>query len=430
MDTFSPKTRAGLSFAEWQSLSPAAAAREVHARVAALPPALRSAAIAWLAPAEQLAAGLAATGADARPPLHGLPYFLKDLFDLAEAPTRAGSSFLAEVRPGPHADCAMVRWMRSAGAAVAGKSHLVEFASGLTGENIHYGDCPHPAFPDRLAGGSSSGSAALVAAGVVPLAVGTDTGGSVRVPAAFCGLHGLRLTPGEPLIRDAFPLSSSCDTVGWFTATATDLNILLGVLDGAAQGEVRPLRGCHLRLADLVAVHDSDTAAACDRAAANLCPHADDTTRQQLRADWQDALATYSTLTMREAFAVHREWMAPQRDRYNPAIWSRYREAGDWPEERIEQAHRAKEAIRQGWERFFESYDYVVLPATATPAPRKSDCTLEFRLNLLALTAPASVGGFPVLTIPVPLRSGLSSGLQVVARTVSSGVFARILDRQ
>src|ERR1019366_9194510 len=107
--------------------------------------------------------------------------------------------------------------------ALAGKSQMVEFASGLTGENPHYGDCPHPRFPERLSGGSSSGSAALVAAGVVPFAIGTDTGGCIRVPAAWCGLYGFRQSPGEELIRDAFPLSPTMDTAGWFTAHAADM---------------------------------------------------------------------------------------------------------------------------------------------------------------------------------------------------------------
>ena len=159
----------------------------------------------------------------AAPPLHGVPYLLKDLFDLAGVPTKAGSTFLDRSDPLTRATAPIVQRLRELGAVLAGKTHLVEFASGLTGENPHYGDCPHPHFPDRLSGGSSSGSAALVAAGVAPLAIGTDTGGSVRVPAALCGLYGFRLTPDDELIRDAFPLAPTMDTAGWFTANAKDM---------------------------------------------------------------------------------------------------------------------------------------------------------------------------------------------------------------
>jgi len=137
----------------------------------------------------------------------GDPYLLKDLFDVPGLPTRAGSSFLPEVREVPAVASRIVREMGAAGAVLAGKTHLFEFAWGLTGENAHFGDCEHPRFQGRTSGGSSSGSAAAVAAGIVPLAIGTDTGGSVRVPAAFCGIYGYRGAPGSPLISDAVPLA-------------------------------------------------------------------------------------------------------------------------------------------------------------------------------------------------------------------------------
>ena len=229
-------------------MSSAEAARRVHAGVAALPPALRRAALSWLKPEAELADELAA-GQRASQPLHGVPYLLKDLFDLAGVPTNAGSTFLNSARGTPAHDSALVRRLRELGAVCAGKTQLVEFAAGLFGDNSHYGDCPHPHFPDRLAGGSSSGSAALVAAGVVPFAIGTDTGGSVRVPAAFCGIHGFRLSPGDDFIRDAMPLSPSLDTAGWFTATAADMltatSALVGPLSNArVAGAPRQLPPC------------------------------------------------------------------------------------------------------------------------------------------------------------------------------------------
>ena len=200
-------------------MGPAQAAREVHGRLAALPSPLRNAALAWVKPEAELGVELTVGGAlrpdsdssDGIPsghkapptahPLHDIPYLLKDLFDLAGVPTRAGSTFLDKIRPTPTHDSRIASALARLGAVCAGKTHLVEFASGLTGENPHFGDCPHPRWPDRLSGGSSSGSAALVAAGVAPLSIGTDTGGSVRVPAAWCGLYGFRLTPGDELDR-------------------------------------------------------------------------------------------------------------------------------------------------------------------------------------------------------------------------------------
>ncbi len=461
MDTFAAQTRAGLSFADWRNMTPARAGREFHQRVHSLPATLRSAAIAWLRLEEELSAEFERWNAltpgrpervegNALHPLRGIPYALKDLFDLAGVPTRAGSSFLPEVRPAPVRDCNLVTRLRSLGAAVAAKTHLQEFASGLTGENIHHGDCPHPHFPDRLTGGSSSGSAALVGAGVVPFAIGSDTGGSVRVPGSWCGLFGFRLTPGDEFIRDAFPLSATCDTAGWFTGNAADMLVAWNALvtgranrpdepgaggrssarpEDSPYPKVRQLRGCHLKMADLVEGFDSEAAAACDRVAAALCPPADAATRAQLLAAWKEARATYSTISMREAFEVHRQWMTPWRERYDPAIWQRYHDAGSWPDGKIAAAHRTKDAIRAAWVKFFESYDYVVFPTVPSGAPRKADLTMDLRLRILTLAAPASVGGLPVLSIPVPLPSGLTAGLQVVAREPASPVFAEILGR-
>ena len=227
-----------MTFADWQSLSPEAAARLVHQRVAALPTAQQRAALAWLAPEARLAAELrSGTGVppvgSPRLPLAGLPFAAKDLFDAAGLPTFAGSNFLPEVREchvaSPDfparvspADGAFIRDVRSAGAALAAKAHMHEFAYGITGENPHYGDCEVPGHPGRTTGGSSSGSALLVKAGVAPFALGTDTGGSIRVPSAFCGLYGFRLTPRHPWIADGYPLAESLDTPGFFTANAAD----------------------------------------------------------------------------------------------------------------------------------------------------------------------------------------------------------------
>ena len=146
----------------------------------------REAVFAMLACEAEIAGRLVADTAKSE--LAGVPFVVKDLFDAAGWPTKAGSTFLEEERARPEGDGALVARLRAEGAVLAGKTQLHEFAYGITGENPHYGDVEHPRLPGRTSGGSSSGSAAAVAAGVVPLAFGTDTAGSIRVPAAFCGL--------------------------------------------------------------------------------------------------------------------------------------------------------------------------------------------------------------------------------------------------
>jgi amidase/aspartyl-tRNA(Asn)/glutamyl-tRNA(Gln) amidotransferase subunit A len=428
MHTIAPKTPATLPFAAWQALTPAAAAHEVHARLAALPDALRRAALAWPRPEAELAADLGRAANRAGPrPLRGVPYLLKDLFDLAGVPTRAGSTFLDQVRPLPVADSQIAQRLGQLGASCAGKTHLVEFASGLTGENPHYGDCPHPLFPDRLSGGSSSGSAALVAAGVVPLAVGTDTGGSVRVPAAFCGLYGFRLTPRDALIADAFPLAPTMDTAGWLTANAGDLRTVWQAMLGPGSAKAE-MRGCYLPMRAVLPAGDPATAAACDAAAARICAPADATTQGQLLESWREAVDAYLTIGMSEAHRVHHNWLAPFREHYDPVIWQRFTDAGSLAAEKIARAHATLTVIGLTWREFFFNYDYLILPAVPCPAPRKADCTPELRRAILTLTAPASLGGLPVLSIPVPLAEGLTVGLQIVLPAANSPVVPWLLN--
>lgn len=403
-------------------MSPDAAAREVARRLAALPPALHTAAVAWLRPETDLATELAAASG----PLSGLPYLAKDLFDVAGAPTRAGSAFLAEVRPTP-GDSALVRRLRELGAALVGKTHMVEFAAGLTGENRTYGDCPHPYFPMRLAGGSSSGSATLVAAGVAPFAIGSDTGGSVRVPAAFCGVYGLRLTPGDALVRDAFPLSPTCDTVGWFAAHPQDLVALNHALLGESPKAPRTPRGLFLRAAEISAAATPEVDEHSARAAAQLATGADRETRTMLLGAWASAVDAYTTVVTHEAFTVHERWLEPFRERYDPGIWQRFVNAGRTTPAQLDAAREVFAAVRASFTAFFREHDFLVLPCAPLPALTKAQCTLETRRAILTFTAPASLAGLPVLTIPVRLPDGLTAGLQIIAPRVDSPVFEWVL---
>ncbi|MEY2878733.1 MAG: hypothetical protein RLZZ15_1113 [Verrucomicrobiota bacterium] len=404
-----------MNFAAWRELEPLAAARELHRRARALlAPAQARAVVAHLAAEEEIAARLAAGRAG---PLGGVPYFAKDLFDVAGLPTFAGSTFLPELRPPTTADGNFVRAVGACGAALAGKTHMHEFAYGITGENPHYGDCEHPRFPGRTTGGSSSGSAAAVAAGVVPLALGCDTGGSVRVPAAWCGLYGFRLTPGDAWIRDAFPLAPSFDTAGWFTENAADLRETIGALVGL-RGSERAPRGCVLELPGL----DAEVSEAFRAAAARFAEPAAGDARRDLLNGFAGAADAYNTITAVEAWHVHRGWAEKFRERYGPVVWQRLNRFATITPAQIDAAHLALQANRALWAAYFLTWDFLVLPASPCAAPTKAECTLGTRSRVLALTAPASLGGLPVVTIPVALPSGLTTGLQIVVSDPQSPV--------
>lgn len=411
-----------MTFREWQLLTPSQAARLVHAQVhRALPPGQQRAAIALLAPEDELVARFEA--APRHTPLGGVPFFAKDLFDAAGTPTFAGSLFLNQVRPDPKHDGAFVRALRIAGAVLVGKTQMHEFAYGVTGENPHYGDCEHPLFPGRTTGGSSSGSAAVVAADIAPFSLGSDTGGSVRVPAAFCGLFGFRLTPGDPFIRDAFPLSQTFDTPGWFTRNAADMRSALHFLVAQAPDRRAP-RGHYFEYGPL----DADVATACRAAAARIAPVADSVTRGELVAGFASALDAYNTIVALEAWQVHCSWAEQYREQYDPLVWQRLNRVHCISAAQGESARVELAKVRAVWDRYFAANDFLVMPSSPASAPLKVDCTLEMRTRILTITTPVSLGGLPALTVPVLLPSGLTTGLQIIARDPGSPVFSRVLE--
>lgn len=419
-----------MRLADWQALaheSPESAARSLHAALARLPTAQRRAIFAWEASETDLLAAFERSGATGGP-LGGVPYALKDLFAVSGHALLAGGRFLPAVRPPARADGALAATLARAGAVLAGRTHLHEFAYGLTGENPHYGDVEHPAHPGRTSGGSSSGSAAAVAAGVVPLAIGTDTGGSIRVPAAFCGLYGLRLTPHHAWIADAFPLAASFDTPGWLTASASDLATVTGALIGLGRAEREP-RGVYVDFAALGVTPDPGVADACARAAMAFAPPADPALANELGQCFGPAAEAYAVLQSTEAYAVHAEWLDARRAEYEPGVWQRIDRGRRWTAAQLEEAQLRQSLVRLAWTRCFLGLDFLILPATPFPALRKADCTLANRNRLLALTAPASLGGLPVLTIPVTLPDGLTTGLQIVINQAQSPVIPWVLAR-
>jgi aspartyl-tRNA(Asn)/glutamyl-tRNA(Gln) amidotransferase subunit A len=411
-----------MTFAQWQSLAPAAAAHANRERIAALRPGQARAAIA-VQPAEaEMARRFAAAPPDL--PLSGVPFYVKDLFDVAGEPTRAGSIFIAGQRPLPQRNAALVDALLAAGAVLAGKTHLYEFAYGLTGENPHYGNCEHPDWPDRTSGGSSSGSAALVAAGAAPLALGTDTGGSIRVPAAFCGLYGFRMTPRDPWIADAFPLAPGFDTAGWFTAHAADMRRVMSALLGAP-GRAGTLRGLYYEPAGL----DPAVAAALRPAAARWGAVPDPATSQELDHAFAGSAEPYAILQSGEALAVHQAWLDPFRASYGAEVWARIDRARRWTPDQVAaaQAHQAR--VRSAWSGYFAGHDFLTLAAAPFPAPLARELTKDHRARLLALAAPASLGGCPVLTVPIALPSGLTAGLQIVVPSARSPVLDWVLSQ-
>lgn len=412
--------------AEWQALAatPDKAARTLHETIESWPESVRRAVLADLRPERTLAGNFAASSLADDSPLRGVPVMIKDLFDEAAVVTRAGSTFLPEVRPAPVADGALVRALREAGAVIAGRTHLNEFAYGLEGQNPHYGDVPHPLWPDRLSGGSSSGSAFAVAAGWVPVAFGTDTGGSVRVPAAFTGSYGARLSPNIYTFDGCFPLSPSYDTAGWFARRPEDLRAVLNLLAPSQQtlGSGRGIWVCP------AAARVEPIVLTGARALAGVLGAGDDASVQDAFSDVLDGAETaYSVLQSTEALQVHHEWLDRYRDRYDPLTWQRIDRARRWTPDQLADAAQRRDRLLDLVAATFVEYDFIAMPATPAAAPTKAGHDDNFRIRSLRLTCLGSLARTPALSIPYSLPNGATSGLQILYRE-GTQTGARILE--
>jgi amidase/aspartyl-tRNA(Asn)/glutamyl-tRNA(Gln) amidotransferase subunit A len=334
----------------------------------------------------------------------------------------SSSSSSPAATPVSPADGAFIRDVRAAGAALAAKAHMHEFAYGITGENPHYGDCELPGHPGRTTGGSSSGSALLVKAGVVPLALGTDTGGSIRVPSAFCGLYGFRMTPRHLWIADGYPLAESLDTPGWFTSNASDMRTALDALVPADAGnpksQISNPKGAYLSLPGLDPTVETAFLAAASRLASPL----PSSTAADLRALFAPAADLYAILGGAETWRIHAPFYDRYRDRYDPNVRARIDRARTLTAADIDPAQANRDAITAAWASLFSEYDYIVLPASPCTAITKAECTVEMRGRILSLTVPASMGSLPVLALPIPLpdTDGLTTALQIVVPHIHS----------
>ncbi|WP_027935118.1 amidase [Amycolatopsis thermoflava] len=355
------------------------------------------------AAADQAGRELAA-GVD-RGPLHGVPVAVKDVIDVRGLPTTAGSRQFAGHVAAADADC--VRRLRAAGAIVLGKTATHEIAFGPTGDRAANGPARNPYDPRRMTGGSSSGSAAAVAAGVVPLALGTDTGGSVRIPAACCGIVGLKPTHGALSTQGVLPLAPSLDTVGPLARTTADVRLLWTVLSGTE----------HRRTAPRAAWLPPDTIHP-------TAPEVTDTVRERL-PDLDEVVvlqaeslrAAYAAIQGSEAYAVHAERLADRPDLFGDEVRDRLRAGGEVRGWECVRARELRDRVRGEVLDLLREHGILALPTTPLPAPpidaRTSDVG-DVRAALLSLTSPWSVLGLPALSVPAGLAGELPVGLQLV----------------
>ena len=414
------------------SVSPVELTEDCLARIKKLNPRLNAfiTVTGDLARAQSRQAEAEIRGGDWRGPLHGVPLALKDLIDTAGVRTTAASSLFKDRVPTEDAE--VVRRLKAAGAVLLGKQNLHEFAYGGSSMVSYFGEVRNAWNPEYIAGGSSGGSATAVAAGLGFGAIGTDTAGSIREPAALCGVVGLKPTYGRVSARGVIPLSVSLDHVGPIARTVADAAIILQAIAGFDAGDkasvdvpvddylaglgrnVKPLRiGVPRKFffEDL----DPEVASATIHALSALA---------MLGAELRDVdlpVPTDRTLQIAEAFAFHAEFVARSPELYQPETLRRIRSGAHVSPEALLACRRELEQQRREIAATFSDVDLLVTPTTPVPAPliaelkQNPDLLRPRELLLLRNTRPINVWGLPAISIPCGFTpAGLPIGLQIV----------------
>jgi len=345
-----------------------------------------------------------------RPLLYGVPVSIKDCFDLAGTVTTAGAKFYAQSNPVSSRDSTIAERLRKLGAIIIGKTHLHPIAYGITGQNPDYGDCLQPCDATRLTGGSSSGAAASVQEGSALAAIGTDTGGSIRTPAALCGLVGYRGSHGlaeqHYLWGGAVHLAQSFDTPGWLFRSAADAPVLGTAMFDFAVPEVVSM---NVRIGivgdDFLYDCGPDIRTMYQEMQKRLIATGARIGQTDVTA-WADAMEIFAPIQAAEAAAIHQGNFA-----HLPSeIAERLQMGEDLAPEKLQELRFRHTRFRLRIEAIFSSFDYLLMPCAPMAAlPAAADHS-KTRPQILRYTIPFSLGGNPVVTLPGPV-----GGLQLVA---------------
>lgn len=373
-----------------------------------------------------------AEGADL--PLAGVPFAVKNLFDIEHVVTRAGSKINLD-SPSAKADATLVRKLSDAGGVLMGGLHMGEYAYDFTGENAHDGNCLNPHDTGHMSGGSSSGCGSATASGMVPISLGSDTNGSIRVPSSFCGLYGLKPTYGRLSRHGTFPFVGSLDHLGPFARSPEDLALVFDVLQGAdpadpAQADYPVLQtlgelgkgAAGLRVAVAGGYFreraEAEALEAVDKVAAALGASAEIDIPEAARA----RAAAY-VITTCEGANLHLDRLRTRAADFDPDTRDRFLSGAMVPGIWLQQAQRFRSWFRTMMQGIFEHVDIILAPATpfsALPSGAKTITlggeTMPARPNIGLFTQPISFIGLPVVAVPVwPDGAGLPIGVQVIA---------------
>jgi 1-carboxybiuret hydrolase len=376
-------------------------------------------------------------------PLAGVPFAVKNLFDVQGLATRAGSKINRDRKPALR-DATLIERLEAAGAVLVGALNMGEYAYDFTGENIHDGPSRNPHDPTRMTGGSSGGSGAAVGGRLVPLALGSDTNGSIRVPASFCGVFGLKPTYGRLSRARSFPFVASFDHLGPFARSVTDLAIAYDAMQGPDPDDA----GCATRAVEPVAplvtrdISGLRIAVAGGYFEKNLFPEATEAVARIAKAlgatrkveipEAARARAAAYVISTVEGASLHLDRLRQQPNDFDPAVRDRLLAGAMIPGPLVDRAQKFRRWYRAQVLDLFKSVDVILAPATPCIAPKIGQSTfvldgveLPVRANVGIHTQPISFIGLPVVAVPVPLEP-MPIGVQIIAAPWREDIALRV----
>jgi AtzE family amidohydrolase len=364
--------------------------------------------------------------------LAGVPFAVKNLFDVQGLPTRAGSKINRGLTASPR-DATLIERMEAAGAVLIGALNMGEYAYDFTGENVHDGPSRNPHDPTRMTGGSSGGSGSAVGGGLVPIALGSDTNGSIRVPSSFCGIFGLKPTYGRLSRARSFPFVASLDHLGPFARNVPDLALAYDAMQGAdaddAACATRPAEPAlpsltqdigGLRIAIAGGYFQKNVFPEAIEAVARVAG-ALGTTRIVEIPEAARARAAAYVITATEGASLHLDRLRQRPGDFDPAVRDRLLAGAMIPGALVDRAQKFRRWYRAAVLELFKSVDVIIAPATPCVAPKLGQATfvldgveLPVRANIGIHTQPISFIGLPVVAVPVPLEP-MPIGVQIIA---------------
>jgi aspartyl-tRNA(Asn)/glutamyl-tRNA(Gln) amidotransferase subunit A len=375
--------------------------------------------------------------------LAGVPFAVKNLFDVQGLPTRAGSKINRDLAPAPR-DATLVERMEAAGAVLVGALNMGEYAYDFTGENVHDGPSRNPHDTARMTGGSSGGSGAAVGGGLVPLALGSDTNGSIRVPSSFCGIFGLKPTYGRLSRARSFPFVSSFDHLGPFARSVDDLALAYDAMQGPdaddAACTTRPTEPVSALLAQDIG--GLRIAIAGGYFQKNVFPEAKEAVARVAKAlgttrvieipEAGRARAAAYVITTVEGASLHLDRLRKRPNDFDPAVRDRLIAGAMIPAPFVDRAQKFRRWYRAQVLEIFKSVDVILAPATPCIAPKLGQQTfvldgveLPVRANIGIHTQPISFIGLPVVAAPVPLDP-VPIGVQIIAAPWREDIALRV----